>query len=110
MLLFLANLQARQVGILELQVIFLLEILGHCALHSLSTLQLQRKRLMAGRAAGNITHAVFPLHLSTVGHFHLQALDLGEAYALRVHEGFGCSSMFLMSSTSHMNSITGCAL
>lgn len=40
---FLANLQARQVGILELQVIFLLEILGHCALHSLSTLQLQRK-------------------------------------------------------------------
>ena len=30
-------------------------------------------RLMASRAAGNITHAVFPLHLSTVGHFHLQA-------------------------------------
>lgn len=30
-------------------------------------------RLMASRAAGNITHAVLPLHLSTVGHFHLQA-------------------------------------
>lgn len=30
-------------------------------------------RLMASRAAGNITHAVFPLHLSTVGHFYLQA-------------------------------------
>lgn len=30
-------------------------------------------RLMTSRAAGNITHAVFPLHLSTVGHFHLQA-------------------------------------
>lgn len=29
-------------------------------------------RLMACRT-GNITHAVFPLHLSTVGHFHLQA-------------------------------------
>lgn len=43
MLLFLANLQAGQVGILELKVIFLLEILCHCALHSLSTLQLQRK-------------------------------------------------------------------
>lgn len=43
MLLFLANLQAGQVGILELKVIFLLEILCHCALHSLSTLQLQGK-------------------------------------------------------------------
>ena len=76
-------------GTLELRVTFLLEILGHCALYSLSTLQLQRKRLMAGRAAGNITHAVFPLRLSTVGHFHLQALDLGEAHTLRVREGFG---------------------
>ena len=36
-------------------------------------------RLMAGRAAGNITHAVFPLHLSTVGHFHLQAWDIHTA-------------------------------
>lgn len=36
-------------------------------------------RLMAGRAAGNITHAVFPLHLSTVGHFHLEAWDIHTA-------------------------------
>lgn len=43
MLLFLANLQTGQVGIFELKVIFLLEILCHCALHSLSTLQLQGK-------------------------------------------------------------------
>jgi hypothetical protein len=53
MLLFLANLQAGQVGIFELKVIFLLEILCHCALHSLSTLQLQGKPV--GRTAFNPT-------------------------------------------------------
>lgn len=36
-------------------------------------------RLMAGRAACNITHAVFPLHLSTVGHFYLQAYNIHTA-------------------------------
>lgn len=43
MLLFLPNLQAGQVGILELKVVFLLEILCHGAFHSLPTLQLQGK-------------------------------------------------------------------
>lgn len=40
-LLLLAHLQARQVGIFELQVVFLTEVLRHCSLHRLSVLQLQ---------------------------------------------------------------------
>lgn len=43
MFLLLAHLQAGQVGIFELQVVFLTEVLRHCSLHSLSVLQLQRK-------------------------------------------------------------------
>lgn len=30
-------------------------------------------RLVAGRPPGNVTHAVFPLHLPTVGDLHFQA-------------------------------------
>lgn len=42
-LLFLANLQARQVRVLQLQVVLLSEVLGYCALNCLAVLKLQRK-------------------------------------------------------------------
>lgn len=42
-LLLLPHLQAGQVWILELKVVFLLEVLSHCALHGLPVLQLQRE-------------------------------------------------------------------
>lgn len=42
-LLFLANLQAGQVRVLQLQVVLLSEVLGYCALNCLAVLKLQRK-------------------------------------------------------------------
>lgn len=47
-LLLLADLEAGQVGVLQLQVVFLLEVLSHGALHRLTTLQLQGKPAEAG--------------------------------------------------------------
>lgn len=41
MLLLLAHLQTRQVGVLELQAVLLPEVLGHRALHGLAVLQLE---------------------------------------------------------------------
>lgn len=43
MLLLLANLETREVRVFQLQVVFLLEVLSHCALHCLTALQLQGK-------------------------------------------------------------------
>lgn len=37
-------------------------------------------RLVAGWSSGDIAYTIFPLHLATVGHFHLQA-----CYHVRVH-------------------------
>ena len=42
-LLLLANLETREVRVFQLQVVFLLEVLSHCALHCLTALQLQGK-------------------------------------------------------------------
>lgn len=41
--LFLAHLQTRQVGVLQLQVVLLSEVLRHCAFNRLTILKLQRK-------------------------------------------------------------------
>lgn len=41
MLLLLAHLQTRQVGVLELQAVLLPEVLGYRALHGLAVLQLE---------------------------------------------------------------------
>lgn len=98
-LLFLAHLQAGQVRILELQVVLLFEILRDGALHGLSILKLQWEpvgktgrcrqssqlqegertdraeghiRLMTGRPARHVAHAVLPLHLAAVRHLHFQ--------------------------------------
>lgn len=42
-------------------------------LNRLARLERLYLRLVAGRSSGDIAYTILPLHLATVGHFHLQA-------------------------------------
>lgn len=65
MLLFLPHLEAGQVGVFELQAVLLFEILGDCALHSLSVLELQRKSGGTGRRIALIIGCI-SIHFNSI--------------------------------------------
>ena len=76
MFVFLTNLQARQVGESQLHLVFVQEVLGDSALHSLTIVKLQGERLHLSWPPCDIAYPVFPPHLAAMVNFDLEAFDL----------------------------------
>lgn len=88
MFLLLTYLETWQVGMLQLDVVLLLEVLGYGALDRLAGLELQRKRLRVRWATRDVAHAVLATHRAAVRDLDLEAFDLfGELDALCIVQG-----------------------
>ena len=65
-------LEARQVGVAQLHLVLVQEVLGDGALDRLAILELQRERLHLRRTARHVAHAVLAPHRTAVSDLNLQ--------------------------------------
>lgn len=56
---------------LQTNIIALLEVLGHSALHCSTCFQLQREGLGLCRATGHVADTIFPSHCAAMSNFNL---------------------------------------